>query len=134
MIIAVAAQKGWGIYQLDVKSTFLHGELNEDVFVEQPQGYEVAGKKDMVYKLHKALYELKQVPRAWFSRIEAYIVKEGFISSSSEQTLFIKQKGCKILIVSIYIDDLLFTSNDEELLNEFKLFMMDEFDMLIWGR
>ena len=120
MIIAVAAQRGWGIYQLDVKSAFLHGELKEDVFVEQPQGYEVAGKKDMVYKLHKALYGLNPAPRAWFSRIEAYIVKEGFVSSSSEQTLFIKQKGGKLIIVSIYVDDLLFTSNDEELLNEFK--------------
>lgn len=134
MIIAVAAQRGWGIYQLDVKSAFLHGELKEDVFVEQPQGYEVAGKKDMVYKLHKALYGLKQAPRAWFSHIEAYIVKEGFVSSSSEQTLFIKQKGGKIIIVSIYVDDLLFTSNDEELLNEFKRSMKDEFDMTDLGK
>jgi len=135
MIIVVAAQKGWGIYQLDVKSAFLHGEPKEDVFVEQPQGYEVARKKDMVYKLHKTLYGLKQAPRAWFSRIEAYIVKEGFVSSSSEQTLFIKQKGGKILIVSIYVDDLLFTSNDdEELLNEFKRSMKDEFDMTDLGK
>lgn len=134
MIIAVAAQRGWGIYQPDVKSSFLHGELKEDVFVEQPQGYEVAGKKGMVYKLHKALYGLKQAPRAWFSRIEAYFVKEGFVSSSSEQTLFIKQKGGKILIVSIYVDDLLFTSNDEELLNEFKRSMKDEFDMTDLGK
>lgn len=88
----------------------------------------------MVYKLHKALYGLKQAPRAWFSRIEAYIVKEGFVSSSSEQTLFIKQKGGKIIIVSIYVDDLLFTSNDEELLNEFKRSMKDEFDMTDLGK
>ena len=134
MIIAVAAQKGWGIYQLDVKYAFLHGELKEDVFVEQPQCYEVAGKKDMVYKLQKALDGLKQVPRAQFSRIEAYIVKEGFVSSSCEQTLFIKQKGGKILIVSIYVDDLLFTSNDEKLLNEFKRSMMDEFAMTDLGK
>ena len=134
MIIAVAAQKGGGIYQFDVKFAFLHGELKEDIFVEQPQGYEVAGKKNMIYKLHKALYGLKQAPRAWFSRIEAYIVKKGFVSSSSEQTLFIKQMGGKILIVSIYVDDLLFTSNDEELLNEFKRSMMDEFDMTNLGK
>jgi len=134
MIIVVAAQRGWGIYQLDVKSAFLHGKVKEDVFVAQPQGYEVAGKKDMVYKLHKALYGLKQAPRAWFSRIEAYIFNEGFISSSSEQTLFIKQKGGKILIVSIYVDDLLFTSNDEELLNEFKRSMKDECDMTDLGK
>ena len=135
MIIDVATQKGWGIYQLDVKYAFLHGELKEDVFVEQPQGYEVAGKKNMVYKLHKTLYGLKQAPKAWFSRIEAYIVNEGFVSSSSEQTLlFIKQKGDKILIVNIYVDDILFTSNDEKLLNEFKRSMMDEFDITDLGK
>ena len=88
----------------------------------------------MVYKLHKALYGLKQAPRALFSRIEAYIVKKVFVSSSSEQTLFIKQKGGKLIIVSIYVDDLLFTSNDEELLNEFKRSMKDEFDMTDLGK
>ena len=134
MIIAVAAQRGWGIYQLDVKSAFLHGELMEDVFVEQPKGYEAAGKQHMVYKLHKALYGLKQAPRAWFSRIEAYFMKEGFESSTSEQTLFIKREGGKILIVSIYVDDLLFTGNDEGLLNEFKTSMKKEFDMTDLGK
>lgn len=88
----------------------------------------------MVYKLHKALYGLKQAPRAWFSRIEAYFIREGFVSSSSEQTLFIKRKGGKILIVSIYVDDLLFTSDDEELLIEFKRSMKDEFDMTDLGK
>lgn len=134
MIIALAAQRGWGIYQLDVKSAFLHGELKENVFVEQPQGYEVEGKEHMVYKLHKALYGLKQAPRAWFSRIEAYFIKEGFESSNSEQTLFIKQEGGKILIVSIYVDDLLFTGNDDELLDGFKQSMKKEFDMTDLGR
>ena len=104
------------------------------MFVEQPQGYEVAGKENMVYKLHKALYGLKQAPRAWFSRIESYFIKEGFVSSSSEQTLFIKQKEGKILIVSIYVDDLLFTSDDEELLDEFKHSMKEEFDMTDLGK
>ena len=134
MIIAMAAQRVWGIFQLDVKSAFLHGELKEDVFVEQPQGYEVTGKEHMVYKLHKPLYGLKQAPRAWFSRIEAYFIREGFESSSSEQTLFIKHKGGKILIVSIYVDDLLFTGDDEELLAEFKQSMKREFDMTDLGR
>lgn len=71
MILTIAANEGWRIYQLDVKSAFLHGELNEEVFVEQPRGYEKKGSEQKVYKLHKALYELKQVPRAWFSRIES---------------------------------------------------------------
>lgn len=76
MIIALAAQRGSTVYQLDVKSVFLHGELNEDVFVEQPRGYE-KDSPNKVYKLKKALYGLKQAPRAWFSRIESLFCEGG---------------------------------------------------------
>ncbi|GJU99982.1 putative RNA-directed DNA polymerase [Tanacetum coccineum] len=75
---------------MDVKSAFLHGTLEEDVYVQQPQGYVVEDNKHKVYKLQKALYGLKQAHRAWFSRIEAYFIKEGFIRSKFEHTLFIK--------------------------------------------
>jgi len=78
MIIAFAAQKSWKISQLDVKFVFLHGKLDEDVYVEQPRGYKKKGSEHKVYKLHKALYGLKQAPRAWFSRIEAHFISEGF--------------------------------------------------------
>ena len=129
MIITFAAHKGWKFYQLDLKSAFLHGELKEDVFVVQPRGYEKRGSEHMVYKLNKALYRLKQAPKAWFSRIESYFIKEGFKNSSSEHTLFVKTKKYNILIVSIYVDDLFFTSNDETLREEFKCSMKKEFDM-----
>lgn len=86
MVLALAAQRGWTIFQLDVKSAFLHGTLNEDVYVDQPKGFEKKGCEQMVYKLHKALYGLKQAPRAWFSCIESYFLKEGFQKSQSEQT------------------------------------------------
>lgn len=72
LIISLSAQKGWVVFQLDVKSAFLHGKLSEEVFIEQPQGYEVKGAEHKVYKLKKALYGLKQAPRAWYSRIESY--------------------------------------------------------------
>ena len=78
MVLALAAQKGWSVYQLDIKSVFLHGELKKDVYVEQPLGYIQKGKEERVYKLKKTLYGLKQAPRAWYSRIEAYFVNEGF--------------------------------------------------------
>ena len=90
-IVSTAAQKGWDIFQLDVKSAFLHGVLAEDVYVQQPEGYEIDGKEEKVYKLHKALYGLKQAPRSWFSRIEEYFAKEGFKKSENEETLFIKR-------------------------------------------
>ena len=88
----------------------------------------------MVYKLQKTIYRLKQAPRTWFNRIESYFIKEGFKSSSSEQTLFIKRKGGKVLIVSIYVDDLLFTGDGEELLEEFKRSMKKEFGMSDLGK
>ncbi|CAL5432597.1 unnamed protein product [Camellia sinensis] len=135
MIVALAAQKGWTLYQLDVKSAFLHGKLNEEVYVEQPKGYELKNNPQKVYRLKKALYGLKQAPRAWFIRIEAHFISEGFEKCYSEHTLFIKtNKGGKILIVSLYVDDLIFTGNDELMFAEFKNSMLREFDMTDLGR
>jgi len=135
MIIALAAHQNWQIFQLDVKSTFLHGELNEDVYVEQPRGYEKKGSEHLVYKLHKALYGLKQAPRAWFSRIEGHFIVEGFQRCDSEQTQFTKKnQDGKIIIVSIYVDDLIFTSNDVVMISEFKNSMLREFDMSDLGK
>jgi len=134
MVIAIAAQNGWNIYQLDVKSAFLNGELNEAVFVEQLQGYVRKGDEYKVYKLKKELYGLKQAPHAWYSRIEAYFTKEGFEKYSYEHILFIKKgDGGKILIISLYVDDLICTSNDEGMLVKFKNSMKLEFDMTDLG-
>ena len=74
MVLALAAQKGWIAYQFDVKSAFLNGVLNEEVYVSQPPGFEKKGQEKMVFKLHKALYGLKQAPRAWYSRNDNYLV------------------------------------------------------------
>ncbi|CAL8095197.1 unnamed protein product [Prunus armeniaca] len=113
----MAAQNSWPIFQLDVKSAFLHGYV-------QP------GKEKQVYRLKKALYRLKQAPRAWYSRIEAYFAREGFQKCPYEHTLFTKsgEEG-KILIVCLYVDDLIYTSNDVAMFNDFKKSMMHEFDM-----
>lgn len=129
-VIALAARNGWTLFQLDVKSAFLYGELNEDVYIAQPPGYEINGEEKKVYKLKKALYGLKQAPRAWFSRIEGYFAKEGFERSSYEHTLFIKkEEKNRILIVSLYVDDLIFTSNDSIMVSKFKESMKMEFEM-----
>jgi hypothetical protein len=134
-ILALAAHKGWYVYQLDVKSAFLHGELAEAIFVEQPQGFEKQGEEHKVYRLKRALYGLKQAPRAWYSRIETYFVKEGFEKCFCEHTLFTKtsDKG-SMLIVSLYVDDLIFTGNSECMFKGFKDSMMREFDMSDLGR
>jgi hypothetical protein len=129
-IIAVAAQKGWNLYQLDVKSAFLNGELKEEVYVQQPQGFETPGQEEKVYKLKKALYGLKQAPRAWYSEIDGYFVQQGFIKSQSEPTLYVKRQGKNdILLVALYVDDLVYTSNNEKLIENFKIEMMKKYEM-----
>ena len=133
-ILAVAAQYGWEVFQLDVKSAFLHGELKEEVFVQQPDGFIKKGEEEKVYKLTRALYGLKQAPRPWYSKIETYFLREGFEKCSSEHTLFTKSVGGKILIKSLYVDDLIFTENDVCMCGEFKKSMMLEFDMTDLGR
>lgn len=135
MIIAITAQRNWTIYQLDVKSAFLHGELHEVVYVDQPQGFIIKGNEEKVYKLRKALYGLKQAPRAWFSKIESYFVKERFEKCDLEHTLFIKSgKQGQILIVSLYVDDLIFTGNFESMILKFKETMKENFDMTDLGK
>lgn len=134
MVVALAARNGWKLYQFDVKSAFLHGELTEDVYVAQPQGFEVKGEENKVYKLNKALYGLKQAPRAWFSKIEGYFIKEGFEKNCDDHTLFVKKREHnKILIVSLYVDDLIFTSNDLFMMQDFKSSMHTEFEMTDLG-
>ena len=134
LVIALAAQNSWPIFQLDVKSAFLHGYLEEQVFIEQPPGYIKVGNEDGVYKLKKALHGLKQAPRAWYSRIEAYFLKDGFIKCPYEHTMFVKVGDRrKILIVFLYVDDLLFTGNCDTMFGEFKKSMRNEFEMFDLG-
>ena len=97
---------------MDVKSALLDGYLKEEVYVEQPQGYEVPSQEHKVYILKKALYGLKKAPRAWYSRIDSYLIENGFHISESESTLYTKvnEKG-NILIFFMYVDDLIFTGD-----------------------
>lgn len=129
-ILAVAAQKGMKVYQLDVKSAFLYGEITETVYVDQPKGYEKKGHESKVYKLKKALYGLKQAPRAWYSRIERFFTVTGLEKCPHEPTLFFKadDEG-NLLIVSLYVDDMIVTGSNSDMVEDFKASMKTEFDM-----
>ncbi|GAU34012.1 hypothetical protein TSUD_212730 [Trifolium subterraneum] len=133
-ILSLAALNDWCVFQLDVKSAFLHGELSEDVYVNQPLGFQASNQK-LVYKLKKALYGLKQSSRAWYSKIESYFIKEQFAKCPHEHTLFVKNgEGDKILIVSLYVDDLIYTGNDNRMMEEFKSSMKEKFAMTDLGK
>ncbi|KAL0433268.1 UNVERIFIED_CONTAM: Retrovirus-related Pol polyprotein from transposon TNT 1-94 [Sesamum latifolium] len=135
LVIALVARNSWPIFQLDVKSTFLHGDLQEKVFIKQPPGYVKLECENKVYRLKKALYGLKQAPRAWYSPIEAYFLREGFQKCPYEHTLFVKLgEDGKMLIVCLYVDDLIYTGNDVAIFEKFKQSMMLEFDMSDLGK
>ncbi|CAL9009573.1 unnamed protein product [Prunus brigantina] len=106
----------------------------EEVYVEQPQGFVKENEEIKVYKLNKALYGLKQAPRAWYDEIDSYFNKAGFKKSPSEATLYIKTDvGSGILIVSLYVDDIVYTGSCAKLLEEFKNDMMKHYEMTDLG-
>ncbi|KAL0423821.1 UNVERIFIED_CONTAM: Retrovirus-related Pol polyprotein from transposon RE2 [Sesamum radiatum] len=113
---------------MDVKSAFLNGYIDEEIYVEQPQGFIAKGSEEKVLRLKKTLYGLKQAPRAWYSRIDKYFMDRGF-RRRSEPTLYIKSQGNDTLIVSLYVDDLIYTGNNEKMIQVFKEDMMKTFEM-----
>ncbi|XP_071729312.1 uncharacterized mitochondrial protein AtMg00810-like [Rutidosis leptorrhynchoides] len=119
---------------MDVNSAFLNGVLEEEVYVEQPPGYMKAGKEKKVLKLKKALYGLKQAPRAWNTRIDSYLKKNRYDQCPFEHALYVKKNKKKVLFIAVYVDDIIFTGNDEKIIQEFKEAMTKEFEMTDLGR
>jgi hypothetical protein len=130
LLISLVAQNKWIIFQMDVKSTFFYGYLEEEVYVEQLIGYVVKRQEIKVLKLKKALYGLKQVPRAWNSRIDKYFEEKVFSNCPHEHELYCKvHENGDILIVCLYVDDLIFTGNNPSMFEDFKKAMAREFEM-----
>jgi hypothetical protein len=100
---------------MDVKSSFLNGELEQEVYIEQPKGFQLLEKLDCVCKLKKPLHGLKQTPRAWYSRLDKHLYKEGFRKGSADNNLYIKVTQYSILLIESYVDDIIFGSNDDKL-------------------
>ena len=111
LVLAMAAQFGWKVHQMDVKSAFLNGDLHEEVYMTQPPGFKVVGKDHQVLKLVKALYGLKQAPRTWYIKIDKYLSDQGFNRSSSDSYLFIKTTDSDIILLVIYMDDMILTGS-----------------------
>jgi transposase InsO family protein len=129
LIIALAAQESWKLHHMDVKSAFLNGELEEEVYVRQPPGFVKRGEEHKVLKLHKALYGLRQAPRAWNIKLDRTLISLGFEKSPLEHAMYKRGQGRDRLLVGIYVDDLLITGADEEEIAKFKLQMKELFKM-----
>ncbi|GJV41769.1 putative ribonuclease H-like domain-containing protein [Tanacetum coccineum] len=133
LFLAYASFKDFVVYQMDVKSAFLYGKIEEEVYVCQPLGFEDPDFPDRVYKVEKALYGLHQAPRAWYETLSTYLLDNGFQRGKIDKTLFIKRHKGDILLVQVYVDDIIFGSTKKELCNAFEKLMHEKFQMSSMG-
>ncbi|GJV54687.1 retrovirus-related pol polyprotein from transposon TNT 1-94 [Tanacetum coccineum] len=133
ILLAYACALDFKLFQMDVKSAFLNGFINEEVYVTQPPGFIDFKKPNHVYKLKKALYGLKQAPKAWYDRLKAFLIKHEYKMGMVDNTLFTKKKSSNLIIVQIYVDDIIFGSTCQDMCDEFAKIMHDEFEMSMMG-
>ncbi|GJS37613.1 putative ribonuclease H-like domain-containing protein [Tanacetum coccineum] len=133
LFLAYASFMGFIMYQMDVKSAFLYGTIEEEVYVCQPPGFEDPRFPDKVYKVEKALYGLHQAPRAWYETLSTYLLENGFKRGTIDKTLFIKKDKGDILLVQVYVDDIIFGSTKKSLCVEFEQMMQKRFQMSSMG-
>nr|GFB43553.1 retrovirus-related Pol polyprotein from transposon TNT 1-94 [Tanacetum cinerariifolium] len=133
LFITYATHKSFTVYQMDVKTAFLYGPLNEEVYVNQPDGFVDPYHLDKVYRLKKALYGLKQAPRAWYDELSNFLVSKGFSKGSIDQTLLITKHRGDILLVQKYVDDINFGSTNPNLSKRFEKLMHNKFEMSMIG-
>nr|GEY44636.1 retrovirus-related Pol polyprotein from transposon TNT 1-94 [Tanacetum cinerariifolium] len=129
LFLAYASFMGFMVYQMDVKSAFLYGTIEKEVYVCQPLGFEDPDHPDKVYKVVKALYGLHQAPRAWYETLATYLLENGFQRGHIDQKLFIKKQKGDILLVQIYVDDIIFGATNKDLRKSFEKLMKDKFQM-----
>ncbi|GJT46271.1 copia protein [Tanacetum coccineum] len=133
ILLAYACALDFKLFQMDVKSAFLNGFINEEVYVAQPPGFIDFEKPDHVYKLKKALYGLKQAPKAWYDRLKAFLIKHEYKIGMVDNTLFTKKRSSNLIIVQIYVDDIIFGLTCQDMCDEFAKIMHDEFEMSMMG-
>nr|GEW61394.1 retrovirus-related Pol polyprotein from transposon TNT 1-94 [Tanacetum cinerariifolium] len=134
IFIANAASKNMTIYQMDVKTAFLNGELKEEVYVNQPEGFVDPHHPTHVYRLKKALYGLKQAPRAWYDTLSRFLLDNKFSKGAVNPTLFTRKTGKHILLVQIYVDDIIFALTDSKACDIFSNEMSYKFQMSMMGQ
>jgi hypothetical protein len=133
ILLAITVSMGFKVYQMYVKSSFLNGVIQEEVFVRQPPGFENPKYPDRVYKVLKVLYGLKQAPRTWYVRLKTFLLEHGYVMESVDKILFTLKHGNDFLLVQIYVDDIIFGGSFHSLMSSFQEMMENEFQMSMMG-
>jgi len=117
------------IDQMDVKTTFLHGDLEEEIYMKQYEGFIKEGKEKLVYKLNKSFYGLKQSPRMWYQQFNTYILGLYFVHSNVDHCIYMQQIVNDFIIIILYVDDMLLIENSNKMVNVVKSLLAQQFDM-----
>ncbi|GJY67037.1 retrovirus-related pol polyprotein from transposon TNT 1-94, partial [Tanacetum coccineum] len=133
IFFAYAAHKSFIVFQMDVKTAFLHGTLKEDVYMYQPEGFIDVDHPSHVYKLKKALYGLKQALRAWYNELSTFLLQNHFFKGTINPTEFIRRFDDDILVVQVYVDDIIFGSTNPRYTQLFSDLMKSRFEMSMMG-
>ena len=135
VLLSLAANFGWQLHQFDVKNAFLHGDLEEEIYMEIPPGFNPSSKPGTVCRLKKALYGLKQSPRAWFGRFSKAMLSMGYKQSQGDHTLFIRRSSSGgVTILLVYVDDIVITGDDIDSIALLKEQLVKEFEVKELGR
>ena len=129
MFLSFSSFQHFKFYQIDAKSSFLNGDLEEEFYIEQLEGFILGNDEKLVCKLRKALYGLKKAPQAWYYRLDKYLQQQGFTKGSTDSKLYTKIEDDKLLIIVVYVDDIIFGSIEESMSQKFVFVMQQEFEI-----
>eukprot|EP00253_Pinus_taeda_P034007 PITA_34007 len=128
LVLSLATSFKWEVHQMDVKSTFLHGDLHEEIYMEQPPRF-IQTESSLVCRLKKSLYGLKQAPRAWYAKMDRFLLDTGFSRCHSNNIVYTKKVGKYLIILVLYVDDLILNGSDPNLINHVKSSLKKKFEM-----
>eukprot|EP00253_Pinus_taeda_P025435 PITA_25435 len=132
LVLSLATSFKWEVHQMDVKSMFLHGDLHEEIYMEQPLGF-IQKDFSLVCWLKKSLYGLKQAPQAWYAKMDSFLLDTGFSRCHSHNIVYTKKVGKSLIILVLYVDDLIHTGSDPSLINHVKSNLKKQFEMTDLG-
>ena len=131
LVLSLAASQGWSVYQMDVNSAFLHGDLDEEIYMEQPPGF--VQDSSLVCRLRCSLYGLNQAPRAWYEKMDSFLISSEFDRYHSDPTIYTQKHGTDLLILVLYVDDLILTGSSSSMIHSIQQALMGQFDMTDLG-
>ena len=133
MVLAIAALQNLEIHQMDVKTAFLNGDLDEEIYMEQPEGFVALGQEKKVCKLVKSLYGLKQAPKQWHQKFDSVVLANGFKINECDKCIYVKNTVNGYVILCLYVDDMLIVGSDDEMIKSTKAMLSTKFDMKDMG-